>query len=243
MDVLGLGATELLIAIVAVIAGACLQGSLGFGLGLVAAPVLVLIDTRLVPGSLLCMGVPLTLLIAWREREALDFSGLRWAVMGRVPGSMLGSVAVVLLAERWLAGLFAVAVLLAVVLSVLGLSVQPTKRNLFAAGLASGLMGTATSVGGPPVALVYQRQSGPELRASLAAFMVFGASFSLLVLVIVGEFDRTDLGFAGLLVPGVLIGFFVSRWTNDILDRGYTRGAVLIFASASAVSILFRQVF
>lgn len=243
MELLGLGAVELTIALVAVVAGACLQGSLGFGLGLVAAPVLVLIDTRLVPGSLLCMGVPLTLLIAWRERESLDFSGIRWAVIGRIPGSMLGSIAVVLLAERWLAGLFAVAVLLAVALSVLGLSVEPTKRNLLAAGLASGLMGTATSVGGPPVALVYQRRSGPELRASLAAFMVFGASISLLVLVAVGEFDGTDLGFAAILVPGVLVGFGISRWTNDILDRGYTRGAVLVFATASAVSILVRQVF
>ncbi len=239
---LGLSGLEVTIALVAVVAGACLQGSLGFGLGLLAAPVLVLIDTRLVPGPLLCMGLPLAVLVAWRERSSLDFGGIRWAVVGRVPGTVLGSIAVVVLAERWIAALFAGSVLTAVALSVFGLSVEPTRRNLLGAGLISGMMGTATSVGGPPIALVYQRNPGPVLRSSMAAFMLFGAGFSLFMLVVVGAFDTTDLGLAGLLVPGVLGGFVLSRWTNRVLDTGYTRPAVLTFAAASALSILVRQV-
>ncbi len=242
MEVLELSVSELATALVAVVVGAALQGSLGFGLGLVAAPVLVLLDTRLVPGPLLCMGVPLTFLIAWRERRDLDFGRIRWAIAGRIPGSILGSVMVVILAERWLAGLFAVAVLLAVGFSVLGLSAPPTRINLITAGVASGIMGTATSVGGPLIALVYQHSSGPELRASLAAFMVFGASFSLVVLAAVGEFGWTDLALASLFVPCVIAGFGLSRWTNAFLDNGHTRPAVLVFAAASAVTILFRQV-
>jgi uncharacterized membrane protein YfcA len=242
VEVLDLSLLQLGIALLAVVAGATLQGSLGFGLGLVAAPVLVLLDTRLVPGPILCMGVPLTLLVAWREREALDFDGIRWAIVGRVPGAVIGAFAVVLLAERWLAALFAIAILSAVGLSALGLTVAPTRRNLFAAGVTSGLMGTATSVGGPPVAMVYQRNSGPELRASLAAFMVFGAGISQTLLTAVGEFDLTDLGLAALFVPAVLTGFVLSRWSNQYLDRGYTRPAVLVFAAASAISILIRQV-
>lgn len=242
MSILDLGLLEVAIALSAVVAGACLQGSLGFGLGLVAAPVLVLLDPRLVPGPLLCMSVPMALLVAWRERDSLDFGSVRWAVAGRVPGTFLGSAAVVVLSQRWIAGLFALAVLSAVALGGLGLSVAPTRRNLLVAGVASGAMGTSTSVGGPPIALIYQRSSGPALRASMAAFMIFGASFSVAVLVAVGEFGRTDLKLSALLVPGVLVGFVLSRWTNRFLDNGYTRPAVLAFAAASAVSILIRQV-
>lgn len=242
MSILGLSLLELAIALTAVIAGACLQGSLGFGLGLVAGPVLVLLDPGLVPGPLLCMSVPMSLLVAWRERKALDFGSVRWAVVGRVPGTLLGSMAVVLLSQRGIAGLFAAAVLSAVALSLLGLSIEPTRRNLFGAGVVSGAMGTSTSVGGPPIALVYQRSSGPELRSSMAAYMVFGASFSLVVLATVGEFDQTDLKLSALLVPGVIVGFVGSRWTNRFLDNGYTRPAVLAFAAISAVSIMIRQV-
>lgn len=237
-----LSATEIALATTAVLVGACLQGSLGFGLGLVAAPVLVMLDTSLVPSVVLGIGVPLTYLVAWRERRSLDLRRVWWAIAGRVPGTVVGSVAVVLLSERWLAGMFAVALLLAVAASVAGFGVEPTRPALFSAGVGSGFMGTATSVGGPPMALLLQREAGPELRASLAAFMAFGATISLAALVVVGEFDRHALEVTAALAPAVLLGFAVSRWTNPILDRGYTRPAVLTFAALSAVSILIRDV-
>lgn len=233
---------ELIVATSAVLLGACVQGSLGFGLGLVAAPVLVMIDTSLVPSVVLGMGVPLTYLVAWRERRSLDLRRVSWAIAGRVPGTVIGSIAVVLLSDRWLAGMFAVALLLAVVLSVAGFGVAPTRPALFAAGVGSGFMGTATAVGGPPMALLLQREAGPELRASLAAFMAVGASISLVALVVVGEFDRESVLVTAVLVPAVLFGFAASRWSNRVLDRGYTRPAVLAFAALSAVSILLRDV-
>ena len=92
------------------------------------------------------------------------------------------------------------------------------------------------------MALLLQREAGPELRASLAAFMAFGATISLAALIVVGEFDRQALEVTAVLAPAVLLGFAVSRWTNPILDRGYTRPAVLTFAALSAVSILVRDV-
>ena len=237
-----LSTAELALAMIAVLVGACIQGSLGFGLGLVAAPVLVMLDTSLVPSVVLGMGVPLTYLVAWRERRSLDLRRVSWAIAGRVPGTAIGSVAVILLSERWLAGMFAVALLLAVVASVAGFGVEPTRPALFTAGVGSGFMGTATSVGGPPMALLLQRENGPELRASLAAFMAFGATISLAALIAIGEFDGHALVVTAVLVPAVLTGFAVSRWTNPVLDRGYTRPAVLTFAALSAISILLRDV-
>jgi len=226
----------------AVLLGACLQGSLGFGLGLIAAPVLALLDPSLVPSVILGMGVPLTYLVAWRERQALDLRRIGWAVVGRVLGTVAGSVAVVYLSQRWLAGAFAFALLFAVAISVVGRSVTPTKPALFIAGTTSGAMGTATSVGGPPMALLLQHEEGPQLRASLASFMAFGSTLSLVALAVVGEFDRHKVEVTLGLAPFVVVGFVLSKWTNRILDRGFTRPLVLIFAAASAISILVRDV-
>jgi uncharacterized protein len=86
---------ELAIAIAIVGVASCVQASLGFGLGLLAAPVLALVDDRLVPGPLLIIALVLTLLVALRERGGLDWGGVKWAVAGRVPGSVLGTIAVV----------------------------------------------------------------------------------------------------------------------------------------------------
>ncbi|MEQ8439226.1 MAG: sulfite exporter TauE/SafE family protein [Ilumatobacter fluminis] len=233
---------EFALAATALLIGACIQGSLGFGLGLVGAPMLVIIDPTLVPSVVLAVGTPLTYLVAYRERKALDVRPVSWAIGGRIPGTVLGTMAVVAFGTSTLAALFAGSVLLAVVLSVIGLSVEPSRGSLLTAGFFSGLMGTATSVGGPPMALLFQRREGPELRASLAAFMAFGATLSIAVLAIAGQFEGRHVKVTLALAPAVLLGFVLSSWTNRFLDRGHTRQAVLIFATLSALSILVRQV-
>ena len=234
-------AIEIAVVTLAVAAGTSVQGAVGFGLGLLAAPVLALYDTDLVPGPLLFVMVPLTVLVAARERGALDFRGIRWALAGRVPGTIAGSLAVALLPEGPLTVLFASLVLVAVLLSLTGWHPHPTTPALLTAGAASGFMGTATSIGGPPIALVYQRRSGPELRSTLAAYFLVGAAFSLLMLAVVGEFGMAELRLGLLLVPGMLLGYSASAVLARTLDRGYTRAAVLVFASVSSIVLLVRE--
>ena len=55
-----------LLATTAVALGALIQGTIGFGLGLFAAPLLILIDPRLVPGPILVSSAVLTVLLARR---------------------------------------------------------------------------------------------------------------------------------------------------------------------------------
>jgi hypothetical protein len=224
------------LAIVAV--GACAQGALGFGLGLVSAPVLALVHDEFVPGPLLMVAFVLTTLVARRERGRLDWRGVKWAVVGRVPGSLLGVAAVVTLPERLLVVVFAALVLTGVVLSAGGWRVEPTPVALFVAGGASGLMGSITSIGGPPMALVYQRRSGPELRATLALFFVFGSVLSIVLLSIAGEIGLRDVGAAAALAPAMLAGYWASRPLGRWLDRGYMRPALLLFSAGASVALL-----
>ena len=75
---------QYLIALGAVIIGAIAQGSVGFGFGMLAAPVLALVDEELVPGAVLLLGLTVAAAIAWQERGALDWLGIKWALVGRV---------------------------------------------------------------------------------------------------------------------------------------------------------------
>ena len=58
---------EFVVACVAVFVGSCVQGSLGFGLGLIAAPVLAFVDPDLVPGPVLMLALVLTVAVASRD--------------------------------------------------------------------------------------------------------------------------------------------------------------------------------
>lgn len=233
--------TQLVLATLVVAVGASVQGVLGFGLGLIGAPILALLDPSLVPGPLLFAVLPLTILVARRERGALDLRGVRWALVGRVPGTIVGSLAVAALPEGPLKILLGSLVLVAVGVSVAGWYVRPTTTTLLGAGVMSGFMGTTTSIGAPPIALLYQRQSGPELRSTLAAYFVVGGMFSLSTLAVAGQFGVTELRAGLVLLPGVLAGYLGSGALARLLDRGYTRPAVLGLSAGASLALILRE--
>ena len=83
---------EAIAAAVVMAAGAAVQGSVGFGMNVLAAPILIQIDTDLVPGPLLAAALVMSLLVARRDRAGINRSALLWAVCGRVPGAALGTL-------------------------------------------------------------------------------------------------------------------------------------------------------
>ena len=223
-------------------AGGCLQGAVGFGFAVLAAPLVVLVDPTLVPGPMLAAATVLTVVLAHRERASLDIRGLRWALAGRVPGTALGALVVNALSRGALTILFALMVLVAVGVSAVGWRVRRSNPVLVVAGVASGVMGTATSIGGPPIALVYQDARGPELRSTLAGFFLFSAALSLAGLAVVGELTWGDLGRGAALALPTVAGASLSPLATDALDRGRTRDAVLAVAAASSLFVLLREI-
>jgi uncharacterized membrane protein YfcA len=230
-----------LLAVCAVLTiGCALQGSVGFGFALVSAPILVLIDPSLVPGPLLFCGLVLTVLMSYRERQAMDVSGLKWGILGRLPGTFVALVVLTNVPEKKMMLILGALVLFAVALSVSGLHISPTTWTLLSAGVLSGFMGTTASIGGPPIALLYQNAPGARLRSTLSGYFALGTTLSLLALAAVGRFGRDEFWSALALLPGVLIGFILSARTRQLLDRGYTRAAVLMVSAASGAIVILR---
>ena len=232
----------LVVSIAAV--GAVVQGSIGFGLAVFAAPLVTLIDPRIVPAPMLFAAFVLTSLLAIRERQAIDLTGIKWALLGRIPGVALGVAVLAVTPPGTLVILFGVLVVIGTLMTARGPALQPSARTLLAAGLLSGFMGTAASVGGPPIALVYQREAGPRLRSTLNGYFLVGTVMSLAALFAVGRIGSTELAWSIVLVPGVVVGFACSapaaRWLDS--KRRGLRTALLIFSAASGLVVVARQV-
>jgi hypothetical protein len=231
----------LALATLVIALGAALQGSVGFGLALVSAPLLVLIEPALVPGPAIAASIALTVLTLLRERSALDLGGIGWAVAGRVPGIAAGAVALAVLPARTLGVLFGALVLLAVAITASGVALRPTRGTLLAAGVLSGFMGVTTAIGGPPVALVYLDGPGPRARATLSGYFIVGASMSLVGLAAVGRFGRRELLWAAALVPGIVAGYLASGRARGWIDAGRGRKAALITSAAGAVGVIVKS--
>jgi uncharacterized membrane protein YfcA len=212
----------------------------GFGLGLLSVPLLVLIDPVYVPGPVLLAAFFLNLFIFLRERHAIHIKDLHWAVIGRIIGASIGAMLLVVIPQKSVSVMFGVMVLVAIGISLAGFHLAVTSKNIFGAGVASGIMGTTSSIGGPPMALVYQKQKGPTIRGTLSGIFIFGTIISLIALAFIGRFGLREIQATAVLMPGVVLGFLLSNRSTKILDRGFIRPAVLITSAISGVVVILR---
>ena len=134
-----------------------------------------------------------------------------------------------------------VLVLLGVLLTAAGFRLRPSPRLLTGAGMLSGIMGTTASIGGPPIALVYQYASGPRIRGTLSAFFLIGIVMSITGLWLIGRFGRLEILLGMGLLPGVLSGFVISHWTSGALDRHYLRIGVLVLSATAGVIVILKH--
>lgn len=243
MPTLPVPPTEIALALVLAALGATLQGSIGFGLAVVSAPLLLLIDPVWVPGPTLLAALLLVVLIAHRDRAHIVAGDVALGTTGRVLGTIPAAYALYILPQHVYDMVFAAIVLVGVTLSASGVHIARTRLNVVVAGTLSGIAGTISSIGGPPMALVYQHERGPSVRGTLSSIFVVGAFISITGLWWAGRFGIVELTMGLLLMPAILVGFTISRYTSAWLDRRRTRPAILAISALSAVVILTRAIY
>lgn len=218
--------------------GAVVQGTIGFGMAVVAAPFLYRIDPLLVPGPLIFSGMAIGALSARRYAREIDVSILGYALLGRVPGSMLGVLILTMVSAQHLSLVLGGAVLLAVAGSLFPYQLKTTPLTLFSAGLCSGMMGTAASIGGPPMALLLQNESGNRIRANLAVFFVIGSFVSLVMLGLNDLLTQQQLVYGLMLFPPVWMGHLVAGKVAARVEKERIRQIMLVLCSISGVTAI-----
>ncbi|MBN2245603.1 MAG: sulfite exporter TauE/SafE family protein [Candidatus Aminicenantes bacterium] len=239
---LHLGFIQILLVFLIVFSGTLLQSSIGFGLGPLAVPLLALIDPNFIPGPLLLSALVLTSMMTWRDQNSIHTQGVIWAIPGRLAGTILGAAILVMIPKESLSLLFGSMVLLAIIISVSGIHPKISPISILTAGVFSGLMGTTSAIGGAPMGLVYQDQKGPKIRGTLSLIFVFGTIISLVSLLIIGHFALLELKLSLILMPGILIGFLVSRKTANILDKGLMRPAILSVSGLAGLAVIIKSI-
>ena len=221
-----------------VFVGACLQGVGGIGFAMFAAPIAAWCFPALVPGPLLLLGGLVSVMAALREPAGIQWALTRQCIAGRCVGAALATGVMVALPPRPLAIAFGLSLLLAVALSSVGWVLVPTRRNAVLAGVASGLMGTITSAGAPPLGLLTQRLPPPAIRATVGCIIAIGSMVSLLLLAVAGHFSQAQALLGLALFPWVLAGFRVSSRLARTVSVAGTRRLLLGLVAGSALAVL-----
>jgi hypothetical protein len=222
--------------------GSVLQAATGLGAGLVVVPLLALISLEFVPGPVILAVLALAWLMAWRGRAEISSTGMSLLLGGLLFGMVLGASVLSYLPSERLGVLFGGLILLAVVVSISGAQLKHSSAVVSFAGALSGFMGVTSAIGAPVLALLYQHHPGPVLRATLG-FLYFISSIAMLVLLhLAGRFGMEELRLGLALIPGVVVGYLLAGCLSRFLDRGYSRMAVLVISTLSALVLILKSV-
>jgi len=229
-----------ILSLAIVIIGILVQARIGIGFALLSAPILFIINESYMPGPILILGFVLSLLLFLSEKQLLSIKLVLPAIIARFPGSGCG-VLVLSYLPQWLLGFaIGISLLFASLLSFSHVAVSLNNRNLFYAGFFSGFSGTITSIGGPIMALMYQNQSPITTRAALISFFLIGTPISILLLIFAGEINEEAYILCLKMMPGVLIGFFLSRYKYFAFILP-TSKIIIILSVFSALIILIKS--
>jgi uncharacterized membrane protein YfcA len=223
-----------------VIFAAFVQGAMGVGFALIVAPVISLIEPRLLPVSLLVLMLPLNLFVLWRERGHIDLAGAKWITIGRVGGTLGGLWVLSALSQHQLNAFVGLATIAAVVLTLAMPAFNPARPAFLASGVVTGITETATGIGGPPLALVYQHHAPSVMRSTVALCFLTGEVISLVLLFAAHRVEVMYLQVAVELLPALVIGVLWSQAVHRRVNGRFLRGFVLVFAAVSGAVLLVR---
>jgi uncharacterized protein len=207
MSLIGLAATGL-----ATLIGGVLQGMTGFGYAVLALPLLGAFNAISAPQVLALAGAPFVCAMALLEFGALDLAAAACISVGRVGGTAGGLWLLTELNGHEILVLFAA--IIAVAATLMRVSRKPVPQIMpvrVVAGVASGLMGTAAGVGGPPLAVLYSGREGASARATLSVVYGFGSAVSLTGFAAGGRIHAADLWTAIVLAATLMAGLWISR--------------------------------
>lgn len=160
-------------------------------------------------------------------------------MLGRLPATVAGVLIVAAVPARVLQGLVGAIVLLMVVISAIRLTIPRTRLTLVGAGALTGLTGTASGIGGPPIAIVLADDPPPRARATMGLVFLVGVLVGLAGLAAAGSVTPDAVGGGLVLLPAAVVGFTVSvRVRRHLSNEGFRRGVLLLSAVTAAILLV-----
>ncbi|MDH5491734.1 MAG: sulfite exporter TauE/SafE family protein [Myxococcales bacterium] len=242
-DLLQLPWHHLLLAAVVTFLAGLVQGTIGLGFSIVSVPILMLADPRFAPVPQLLIRVPMVIYMIRREHASLDLKGAIWTTIGRFPGTLAGIALLTVASQGMLDAVIAAIVLVGVLALSRGWSIRRTALNESVAGFFSGLGAFVSSIGGPPLALLYRNADGPTIRATLALIFGVGVGVTLGGRFLAGRITGLDFELAAFMLMPMALGLWASRFLLGRVEGAPLRRAILAVCAVAGGGLALRAIF
>lgn len=222
--------------------GSAVQGSVGIGLSLVAAPGLIAIDADFAPGPLMAGGVAVSFRHFITERRHALASDLRALITG-LPFGLAAGIAFIIVADaRLLSIVIGVTIVVFAVVLLGGAHIKRTQWSLRIVGAATAFTSSTAALPGPPLALTFSDVEGPRLRGTLGTCVCALGTLLFIALTLAGKYGVDELKLTAIMIPGVSLGLGLSKWARPYLDRSWLRPAILLLSAAGGLTLILRNI-
>nr|WP_300309015.1 sulfite exporter TauE/SafE family protein [Halomonas sp.] len=220
--------------------GACVQRITGFGSAVVGAPLILMLAPSLVPVVLVIYGFLQSCIVIRRYYREVAVADISVALIGKVPGTLVGVWLLLLVPMATLEVLIASIVLFAVLVTLFQLRLPVNRGSMFAGGFLSGVFGAVAAIGGPPIVLLMHGMPMERLRGNLAAFFLISSLMTLSALAFAGKVNLwlvlMSLSFFAFVVMGNALGALLA----PRLPRRLLQGVSLGLCTAAAIGLLLK---
>lgn len=220
------------------VVGACLQCVIGFGFGLLCAPLVFFLAPELVPGAMILNALALTAILTFKHIRNVHLKQTVFAIIGGTIGILAARKVMMHIDQSEYQLLFGASILLAVALSLVGFAPRVGRWSNLIAGITAGFMGTTTASGGAPMGLLYQSAERSHIKANLSVFFVYINLFGFIALWTAGAVGETDLKLFLEYFPAVLCGWGISHFVNRNIQEKVIRIIILVVATFSGAFLL-----
>lgn len=220
------------------------QAASGFGLGLVAMPLLTtFIGLGIARPLLVLIGMVMRVFMMTRYREQLTLRAAWRLIVGAVVGIPVGFFLLQQIDSRWVEAGLGVIVTGYGIYGLIGPRIPALKRHIWAysLGFASGVLSGAYNVGGPPIVIyaASQRWSPERFKGNLQGFTLVNGLMVISIHFAEGNYTGDVWAAFLLALPATLLGLYAGFKLDDHIDPAVFRRVVLVMLIILGLTLVF----
>ena len=239
--------TIIIIIILAVLAGGLVKGTLGFGMPMVALPIIAFIIPPTTAMILLCAPIFLTNFLQIKFRQGVSSYRFLPMFLSLIIGLIIGARLILEIDVNTITQIIAVSIIFAALVNCFGIKIKNINKNhentiTSLIGFGSGILGGLSTFYGPPMLAYLVAVDLPKEKfVRTVSTMYFIGSFPLYgSLIYYGFATKEDLIFSLILIIPAFIAQQVGTKIRDTFNQKQFRICILITLIILGFSLLVK---
>ena len=241
--------TIVIIIILAVLAGGLIKGTLGFGMPMVALPIIAFVIPATTAMIILCAPILLTNFLQIKFKQGISSYRFLPMILSLIVGLIVGARLILEINLNTITQIIAVSIIFAALINCFGFQIQNPNKNrerviTSIIGFGSGILGGLSTFYGPPMLAYLVASDLPKEKfVRTVSTMYFVGSFPLYgSLIYYGFATKEDIFMSMFLIIPAFISQQIGTRIRDKINQKQFRTCILVTLIILGISLFIKTI-